>query len=261
MKRINNLALGIFLSLIVFCGMASAEGAKKDAGGVFLGIDMGASFLNYTYAGANLGAELVDLFTGSAPPDSTIGGKGSIPLFSVGITLGWRDTFVAGLGYKVYGQYSYLTGSGKHKVNFKLQTSSESHDWTYEASGYNSSINVDLFYDLYLTQNFVISPFIGIGLGHMAMNIKTSIKSMKVEGGTTYKKPLKATGFHLPLNAGFSFIIANNHNIELLSRIPLLPLTIEKLEITKDSDQTRAAKPKSSAFKAFNVLLGYSYKF
>ena len=112
----------------------------------------------------------------------------------------------------------------------------------------NYGVNVDLLYNFVVTEIADFGGFVGIGLGANTLTGKW-IKDLKeLHKRMGYNTPT-TTGFDVWLNMGLRTNIAKYHGIEVVAKVPFLPVPIDMQDLEYTLGQE------------YSVLVRYSFSF
>ena len=117
----------------------------------------------------------------------------------------------------------------------------------------NYGVNVDFLGNFVVTEMVDFGGFIGVGIGGNTLTGKY-IKDLKESVAT-----LKTTGFDIWLNLGLRTNIATHHGLELVARVPFLPMKMVDYSYTLDTGD--AIKDKQTFKQTYSILARYTFSF
>ncbi len=135
---------------------------------------------------------------------------------SYGFVVGYKQFFNDYVGFRYYANVDIYHNMSKTKGETEV----------YKIIVVNYGVNVDLLYDFVVTEIADFGGFIGIGLGANTLTGKY-IKDLKDEHKRLWNETLTTTGFDVWLNVGLRTNIAKYHGIEVVARVPFLPVPMD----------------------------------
>ena len=176
---------------------------------------------------------------------------------SYGFVAGYKQFFNDYLGLRYYANLDIY-----HNIN-----SSNFYYPTYtagipvkngEITIINYGVNVDFLGNFVSTEIADFGGFIGFGIGGTTLAGKfiSDFKSLYKENGDKFND----TGFDIWLNIGLRTNIAKYHGIELVARVPFLP--VKMVDITDFyEDSGYSFKYKQTLGQQYNILARYTFSF
>lgn len=155
---------------------------------------------------------------------------------SYGFVAGYKQFFNDYLGLRYY-------------VNLDLHHNmTKNKDWDdgkMDLTLINYGVNVDFLCNFVSTEIADFGGFIGVGIGGIALMSK-SIKAIAKENGMKFKD----FGFDVWLNVGLRTNIAKYHGVELVARVPFLPV-----KMVDEFEQ------KETLWQTYSILARYTFSF
>ena len=133
-----------------------------------------------------------------------------------GFVGGYKQFFTPYLGLRYYVNVDLHHNMSKYKEVDPDTLKKE----TQEIIIANYGANVDFLGNFISSESVDFGGFVGVGIGANILTGK-DIEDMKNDNGN-----IKTTDFDLSLNVGLRTNIATNHGIEVVARVPFLPITI-----------------------------------
>ncbi len=159
---------------------------------------------------------------------------------SYGFVVGYKQFFNDYVGFRYYVNTDIYHNMSKTKGD----------DEVYKIIVVNYGVNVDLLYDFVVTEIADFGGFVGIGLGANTLTGKW-IKDLKDSHKRLWgEETLTTTGFDVWLNVGLRTNIAKYHGIEVVARVPFLPVT---MDVTGNFEHTLGQE--------YSVLARYTFSF
>ena len=173
-------------------------------------------------------------------------GKASIDFDGInyGFVAGYKQFFNDYLGLRYYANLDIFHNLKKFE--------SERPDITL----INYGINVDFLGNFVSTEIADFGGFIGVGIGGNKLTGK-HIQDIKDTGASQIKVSDK--GFDVWLNVGLRTNIAKYHGIELVARVPFLP--VKMIDMTATDDTGFSFKYKQTLGQKYSILARYSFSF
>lgn len=205
----------------------NARVPKPHAG--FVGVELGISTYRqdnrFKLTGANSSASLVEDYRHSR---STVGAN-------VGVVSGYRGFFASWFGLRVYANLNYthtMDGNSFEVISYQTNppTTTTNKSYDYSLSVLNYGANLDLLFNVFTIKESKLGIFAGGGVGGNTIFSKKAIASTKqnisIDKDALYSeiKDGTFTGLDAWVNCGFYGIFLKSHSIEVLAKIPFIPL-------------------------------------
>lgn len=205
----------------------NAQIPKPHAG--FVGVELGISTYRqdnrFKLAGANSSASLVEDYRHSR---STVGAN-------VGIVSGYRGFFASWFGLRAYANLNYtqtMDGNSFEVISYQTNppTTTTNKSYDYSLSVLNYGANLDLLFNVFTIKESKLGIFAGGGVGGNTIFSNKAIASTKqnisIDKDALYSeiKDGAFTGLDAWVNCGFYGIFLKSHSIEVLAKIPFIPL-------------------------------------
>ena len=184
------------VSIVAVAVLLSATSAFAEDSGGFVGFGIGG------------GGTAFKVEVGDASEKDTYSG------LNYGFIGGYKQFFTPHLGLR------YYVNVDLHHNMSKLSGQTE----TPEIIIANYGVNVDFLGNFVSNETLDFGGFIGLGLGANTLAgkwIKDAKDSFKASG-----VKFTDTGFDIALNVGLRTNIATNHGLEVVARVPFLPVTV-----------------------------------
>ncbi len=158
---------------------------------------------------------------------------------SYGFVVGYKQFFNEYVGLRYYANLDIYHNMSKAKGDTEVD----------KLIILNYGVNVDLLYNFVATEIADFGGFVGIGLGANTLTGKWT-KDLKDEYKTMGYNAPTTTGFDVWLNVGLRTNIAKYHGIEVVAKVPFLPVPID---VQDDSEYTLGQE--------YSVLVRYAFSF
>lgn len=121
----------------------------------------------------------------------------------------------------------------------------------------NYGVNVDFLGNFVVTESMDFGGFVGVGIGATSLVGKfvKEIKDAHKAGGVKFSD----TGFDIALNLGLRTNIATHHGIELVARVPFLP--VKMCDYSYDNENGITEKFKATLGQTFSIMARYTFSF
>lgn len=150
-----------------------------------------------------------------------------------GIMGGYKHFFTQNFGARFYASFiiSHASMAGAQRDNI---------GYTISTFLINYTANADLLYNFYQNTNIELGGFVGLGLGGSSYYV--------INSESLYN--LAQHAFDIGIDFGLRTQFSHNHGIELVARVPFLPLV-----------KARNTTTETSVRQAFSLMLRYAYTF
>ena len=126
----------------------------------------------------------------------------------------------------------------------------------YDITLINYGVNVDFLGNFVVTESVDFGGFVGLGIGANTLTGKF-IKEFK-DAFQSVGVKFSDTGFDAWLNVGLRTNIATYHGLELVARVPFMP--VKMWDFTYDNG-TESGKEKMTFGQTFSILARYTFSF
>ena len=168
--------------------------------------------------------------------------KSSMSGLNYGFVGGYKQFFTPHLGLRYYVNVDLHHNMSKDKKNILGDYSKP------EIAIINYGVNVDFLGNFISNETLDFGGFIGLGLGANTLTGKAIEDNVKVWKEQNFK--YNTTAFDIWLNVGLRTNIATNHGLEVVARVPFLPITLIKVGDTK-----------GTLGQTYSVLARYTFSF
>ena len=173
------------------------------------------------------------------------GGKENLGGINYGFVGGYKQFFTPYLGLRYY-------------VNLDLHHNLKNFTGTNYRPDIiliNYGVNVDFLGNFVSTESVDFGGFVGVGIGANSITgkfIKDDVKILEEQG---FK--FTDTGFDIALNVGLRTNIATNHGLELVARVPFLPMKM----IDEKATAGEHGSYKITFKQDYNIMARYTFSF
>ena len=229
--------------MALLLGGANVALAEESGGFVGIGIGGGDTELKIKVSGADNAEWLTSETSADKIKFSGIG---------YGFVVGYKQFFTPYLGLRYYANLDL------HHNLTKFEELNESTD-NYENKReditlINYGVNVDFLGNFVVTDIADFGGFIGLGIGANTIKGKSSWIQSAKSGAAEIGGKFNDTAFDVWLNVGLRTNIATNHGVELVARVPFLPIKMIDLEVADGSYQYTFRQ-------TYNILARYTFSF
>ena len=166
-------------------------------------------------------------------------GKVNYSGLNYGFVGGYKQFFTPYLGLRYYVNVDLHHNMSKHKNEEKKP----------DIIIANYGVNVDFLGNFVSSESVDFGGFVGVGIGANTLTGKyiEDWKTMNENSGEKFN----TTGFDIALNVGLRTNIATNHGLEIVARVPFLPVTM----------WTAPDGTKYTFGQTYSVLARYTFSF
>ena len=228
----------IALSLsLIFC---SANIAFAEESGGFVGFGIGGGGTQFEHKTINVdGTKVSD--------------KEKLDGINYGFVAGYKQFFTPYLGLRYYANVDL-----HHNLKKFTGTNDEGVNESYRPDIIliNYGANVDFLGNFVVTESVDFGGFVGVGIGANSITGKyiKEYKDIADAGGVKFND----TGFDAWLNVGLRTNIATNHGLEVVARVPFIPV---KMWDYSYDDGVGTEKYKLTFGQTFSILARYTFSF
>ena len=212
--------------------LGDANVALAEESGGFVGIGIGGGGTKYIYDEKD---------TANGEKRKVEKSRGGI---NYGFIAGYKQFFNDYLGLRYYVNLDIHHNMTKHKDD------SEKYDITL----LNYGANVDFLGNFLVTEMVDFGGFIGLGIGGNSLFGKyiKDLRSVTRENGYKFSN----TGFDIWLNVGLRTNIAKYHGLELVARVPFMPV-----KMADEFDEIYSISHKETLGQTYSILARYTFSF
>ena len=168
---------------------------------------------------------------------------------NVGILSGYRGFFASWFGLRVYANLNYtqtMDSNSFYVINYRTNPPTITNlSYDYSLSVLNYGANLDLLFNVLTIKESKLGIFAGGGVGGNTIFTNKAIasakKNMSIDKDALYSeiKDGAFTGLDAWVNCGFYGIFLKSHSIEVLAKIPFIPLQAHNSTRTTPGIQNR----------------------